>query len=387
MNIQENLDIDDTVRISARTFEPSPYLERYDSPEMVRGVYAGRFFTIYNGEDHVQKYWTLRRKALIYDVPEKPLEISGPDVVPFLEKVFSRIISTLPVGRGRYAIACTPQGGVFMDGVLFKLADDRYWYVQADGAFETWLIAHSEGFDIKISDPQSRVIQIQGPASMDIMKAASGGQIDDSMKYFHAGLFDLGGQELYVSRTGFTGEFGYEIYCQGPATDHLALWDHLMAAGEPYGMEFSSTKSMTIRRIEAGILGNMTDMDASMTPFAAGLAPFIDMAKTDFVGRAALVGKDQRSRLFGVTCTNAIPGRGSRVMEGGIEVGCLTAGVESPTLNCGIGYAVFNEPGDWNGRSLEVWLPDGNVHPCNIVELPFFDPNKLIVRGIDKSIP
>ena len=80
---------------------------------------------------------TLRRKALIYDAPEKPVEISGPDAVPFLETVLARRIHTLKTGRGRYAIACTPQGGVFMDGVLFKLADDRYWYVQADGPLET----------------------------------------------------------------------------------------------------------------------------------------------------------------------------------------------------------------------------------------------------------
>ena len=88
MNIQEAPDINDTVRISSRAFESSPYLPRYDNPDMIRGIYAGRFFTIYDGEDPLQKYWTLRRKALIYDVPEKPIEISGPDVLPFLEKVF-----------------------------------------------------------------------------------------------------------------------------------------------------------------------------------------------------------------------------------------------------------------------------------------------------------
>ena len=187
MNIQEDLDINDTVRVSSRCFEVSPYLERYDGPDMVRGVYAGRFFTIYNGEDPVEKYWTLRRKALIYDVPEKPVEISGPDAVPFLEHVLSRNVATLAEGRGRYAIACTPQGGVFMDGVLFRLGSDRFWYVQADGAFETWLIAHSGGYDITISDPRSRVIQIQGPASMDIMQAASAGGIDASMRYFRSG--------------------------------------------------------------------------------------------------------------------------------------------------------------------------------------------------------
>jgi len=387
MNIQENLDINDTVRVSSRVFEASPFVSRYDSPEMIRGVYAGRFFTIYNGEDPLQKYWTLRRKALLYDVPEKPLEISGPDVVPFLEKVFARNVSMLAEGRGRYCIACTPQGGVFMDGVLFKLGADRYWYVQADGAMEAWFIAHSGGFDVTISDPNSRVIQIQGPASIDIMNAASAGAIDDSMKYFSAGFFDLGGQSLYVSRTGFTNELGFEVYCGGEATDHLALWNHLMTSGEAFGMEFSSTRSLTIRRIEAGILGNLSDMDTSLTPFAAGLAAFVELDKGDFIGREALLNADRRSRLFGVTCADAIPGRGSVIIEAGSAVGRLTAGTDSPTLGCGIGYVVFEQPGDWPGRKLRVRLPDGNEHGCEIVTLPFFDPEKKIVRGVDRSIP
>ncbi len=387
MNVQEALDINDTVRVSSRVFEPSPYLPRYDNPDMIRGVYAGRFFTIYNGEDPLQKYWTLRRKALIYDVPEKPVEISGPDVVPFLEKVFARKIATLTEGRGRYCVACTPQGGVFMDGVLFRLADDRYWYVQADGAMETWFIAHSGGFDVTISDPNSRVIQIQGPASIDILQAASAGAIDENMKYFSAGFFDLGGQPLYVSRTGFTNELGFEIYCNGEATDHLALWDHLIASGEPFGMEFSSTRSLTIRRIEAGILGNMTDMDMSMTPFAAGLEALVDMDKGDFIGRDALQNADRRTRLYGVKCAAAVPERGSAVLVDDAAVGTLTAGVDSPTLGCGIGYVVFDEPGDWPGRHLDVRLPDGNVHPCEIVSLPFFDPDKRIVKGLDRTIP
>jgi aminomethyltransferase len=391
MNIQESPDINDTVRVSSRVFETSPYLPRYDNPDMIRGVYAGRFFTIYDGEDPVQKYWTLRRKALIYDVPEKPVEISGPDAVPFLEKIFSRKVSSLAEGRGRYCIACTPQGGVFMDGVLFKLGSDRYWYVQADGAMETWFIAHSGGFDVTISDPNSRVIQIQGPASINIMNAASAGAIDESMKYFSAGFFNLGGQELYVSRTGFTNELGFEIYCGGEATDHLALWDHLMASGKPFGMEFSSTRSLTIRRIEAGILGNMTDMDMTMTPFAAGLEPFINMDKGDFIGRDALLDADRRPRLLGLTCNAAVPGRGSVVLNGNNNVGTLTAGVDSPTLGCGIGYVVFDQPGDWSAdcsnRNLRVRLPDGTEHDCKTVTLPFFDPEKNIVRGIDRTIP
>ena len=158
------------------------------------------------------------------------------------------------------------------------------------------------------------------------MNSASGGTIDDTMKYYRSGYFDIGGQTLYVSRTGFTNELGYEIYCDGATTDHLALWDHLMDCGQLYGMEFSSTRALTIRRIEGGILGNLTDMDTTMTPFEAGLAPFINMNKGDFIGREALVGKDTRSCLFGLTCATETPAAGSAVSDGDRVVGRITAG-------------------------------------------------------------
>ena len=386
-NLQEAADLANTVGISARRFEESPFIERTDSPEMVRGVYAGRYFPIYMGEDVDHAYWTLRRRALIFDVPEKPVAISGPDAVPFLEKVLARKVATMKEGRGYYAVACTPQGGIFMDGVVFKLGENHFWYVQADGPFETWLLAHSGGFDVTISDPHSRVIQIQGPASIDIMKAASGGKIDESMKYFRSGYFDLGGQELYVSRTGFTNELGFEVYCDGAKTDHIALWDHLIASGEPFGMEFASSRAMTIRRIEGGILGNITDIDTTMTPFEAGLEFFVNMNKGDFIGRDALAEKDRRPLLHGLTCQEVTPISGSKIIDGAEVVGRITAGVPSPTLNCGIGYARFLRPGNWVGRNLKLALPDGSQHDAEIVALPFFDREKNIVRGIDRTIP
>ena len=94
-NLQEAADLNDTVMISARRYEESPFISRQDTSKMVRGVYADRFHAVFCGEDPVQKYWTLRRKALIFDVSEKPLEINGPDAVPFLDKVLSRNVTAL----------------------------------------------------------------------------------------------------------------------------------------------------------------------------------------------------------------------------------------------------------------------------------------------------
>ena len=248
-------------------------------------------------------------------------------------------------------------------------------------------MAHSDGFDVKITDPHSRVLQVQGPASIDIMNAASSGLINENMKYFQSGYFDLGGQKLYVSRSGFTNELGFEIYCGGKQTDHLRLWDHLMEKGTPYGLEFSSTRAMTIRRIEGGILGNTTDMDTTMTPFEAGLGNFVDMEKANFIGRSALLQADRRTILLGLTCSTATPTSGSQIFDGETKVGHITAGVPSPTLGLGIGYARFSKPGDWSGQTLELKTPDGSRHSCTIVETPFFDKDHHIVRGINRSIP
>tara|TARA_B100001175_G_scaffold283751_1_gene263720 strand:+ start:678 stop:1877 length:1200 start_codon:yes stop_codon:yes gene_type:complete len=386
-NLQEESDLKSTITISARRFEESPFIERTNTPNMIRGVYAGRYFPMQIDEDPIEKYWLLRQKAVIFDVPEKPIEISGPDASSFLNKVLTRDITNVQEGRGYYALACTPQGGIFMDGVIFKFNDNKYWYVQADGPFEDWLIAHSSNYNIKITDPKSRVLQIQGPASLEIMKKASRGIIDENMKYFRSGFFDIGGQKLYVSRTGFTNELGFEIFSDGLKTDHLALWDHLMECGKPFGMEFSASRAMTIRRIEGGIFGNLTDIDTSMTPFEAGLGLFVNMDKSDFIGKDSLKEKDKRTCLFGLTCEKAVPAAGSKVILKNKIVGYVTAGVPSPTLQIGIGYVRFYEPDSWIGQDLMLELPSGDSYEAKVVNLPFIDLEKKIVRGLDRSIP
>ena len=385
-NLQEEADLKQTIQISARRFEESPFIQRTNTSNMVRGVYAGRYFPMKIDEDPQEKYWLLRQKALLFDVPEKPIEISGKDSVSFLNKVLTREISTTKIGRGYYALACTPKGGIFMDGVLFRFDEKKFWYVQADGPFEDWLIAHSSNYDIEIKDPKSRVLQIQGPASIEIMKSASNGKIDENMPYFSSNFFDLGGQTLYVSRTGFTNELGFEIFCDGFNTDHLALWDYLIECGKPYGMKFSASRAMTIRRIEGGIFGNLTDIDTAINPFEAGLEFCVDMEK-NFIGRDALIDKDKRTCLFGLTCKTETPTSGSKVLDGDNIIGHITAGVQSPTLQLGIGYVRFYKPENWPGRELIIKLPNGSTHKANIVNLPFFDREKNIVKGKDRTIP
>ena len=302
----------DAVRLSSYRVGRSPFADRYATDQTVFGMYCDRLYTLKTApdEDPIPNYWKLRRGVMLYDVPEKPLEIAGPDAARLLDRVLACRVETLAAGRARYGIACHEDGTVLMDGVVMRLAQDRFWYVKANGEFASWLKANAIGLDAEVSDPDSRVLQIQGPKSLDVLDAAIGGGLSADFKYFHAGFFDVCGQTLWVSRTGWTGEVGIEIYCNsGPEpTDHCALWDDLLACGEPFGMEFSSSTSMGIRRIESGILDNGSDIEPDLTPFGAGLGQFVRLDKEDFIGRGALETADRSQLLFGLVCATRCAG-------------------------------------------------------------------------------
>ena len=381
------IDSFDTIRLSTYRLGRSPFADRYVTDQTVFGVYCDRLYPLKTapGEDPVPNYWKLRRGVMLYDVPEKPLEIIGPDAARLLERVLACRAETLAVGRVRYGIACNEDGTVLMDGVVMRLAPDRFWYVKANGEFMSWLKANAIGLDVEVSDPDSRVLQIQGPKSLDVLDAAIGGGLSPDFKYFHAGFFDVCGQRLWVSRTGWTGEVGIEIYCNsGPEpTDHDALWDGLLACGEPFGMEFSSSSSMGIRRVESGILDNGSDIEPDLTPFGAGLGQFVRLEKEDFIGRAALETADRSQLLFGLVCATAAPHAGMQVHCDNGPVGHMTIGTWSPTLDAGVGYVRFDRPlpgDDWFAKTVQLHDRDGTPHEATVDTLPFVDKDKQLPR-------
>ncbi len=371
----------DIVRMSEKRKEQSPFIERWRSPDVVFAVYANRLYPVSLGTDPIADYWKLRTGVALYDVPERPVSIQGPDAVRLLERVLTRPVASIRRWRGVYGLACLPGGGLLMDGVLFRLADDHFWYVQADGDIENWLTAHGVDMEVTVSDPGSRVLQIQGPKSHEVLAAASGADLPEDFRYFSVQMFDLGGQELLVSNSGWTGELGIEIYGHA-GVDHLALWDHLMACGEPFGMTMAAGDSMGPRRLEAGILDNRTDFDRTMTPFAAGLGGFVNFDNPNFIGRAALFDAPRDQLLFGIRCRGGVPLVGDDLVVDSEVVGHVTVGDWSPTLEVGIGYARFNEAAGegWLGQTVVVRGADGEF-PGEVVALPFFDREKRLPRG------
>jgi aminomethyltransferase len=287
-------------------------------------------------------------------------------------------VASLAPGKARYAIACDEHGRTLMDGILIRLEPERFWYAMADGDFLGWIRAHAVGLDVEISDPRSWVAAIQGPRALDVLVAACDDGPPEPFPYFAVARVHMGGQDVLVTRTGWSGELGFEVYTER-AVDGGALWDHVLAAGTPLGMGVQGLDSLGIRRIEAGILDNGTDMNVTMTPFAAGLGRFVNLDKPSFIGREALMEADRRTRLFGVTCGTVAPESGMAISVDGSRVGVVTIGAWSPRLQTGIGYARMREPGAAAG--LKVTLgPDGI--PGTLVDLPFVDPERRIPRGL-----
>ncbi len=376
----------DVISFTSKRYEFSPYRERYPNQDITYGLYSDRFYPlVVADEDLLADYWSLRKGAMLYDVPEKPMEFIGPDSTKLLEKLFTRKISDLKPFRARYALACTHAGTVLMDGVLMKLSDDHFWYVKASGEFDAWVRANQYGLNVTYQDSKSWVLQVQGPKALEVLKRASDEGLSDDFGYFHVGWFRFAGQKVLVSRTGWTGEQGFEIYSQ-PGTDHLDLWDHVLACGDSVGLRFGSVGSMGIRRMEAGILDNGVDVDQSLNPYQVGLGSFVDLEKSDFIGRQALLSASKRLQIFGIRSEGDSLFAGLELRSEGQIVGKVISGGWSPTLERGIGYMRLSKCTEknvkWSDCHLTYSDSSGLEQECVVLELPFFDKEKLLPRGL-----
>ncbi len=330
-------------------------------------------------------YWLLRQKVAVLHTGEFPLQFKGPDAERLLDKLFTKDITKLKSGRCGYGLACYEDGGMLVDGVLLRLSDDCFWYAQADGDFYSWARAHAVGLNVEISDPKIFISQIQGPNSLKVLEAASDDGMPDPFGYFALARVKFGGQEVVITRTGYTNELGWEYYTE-PHHDAGALWRHLERAGDPFGIKIFGLDAMHIRRIEAGILNAGSDFDHTTTPYDAGLGMFVDQDKGDFVGKAALEKAPRRARLTGVLC-RAEPHIGAEIRIDGQTVGKVTAGAISPYLKQGIGIAMMNEPGYLPDAAVMIGCVDGEFHRGSLAELPLYDKRGEIQRGKLVDIP
>jgi glycine cleavage system aminomethyltransferase T len=364
------------------------------SPYWQRTVEAGcTSWDLYNHmliptlyDDDETEYWHLLRHVTLWDVAcERQVEIQGPDALAFTQLLTCRDLSRCDVGQCKYAPLIAPDGGIVNDPVLLRLAEDRFWLSLADSDALLYAkgVQAMAGLDVSIREPDASPLQVQGPKAKAVIGALFGEEIA-GLAYYRCAHASLDGIPVVVSRTGWTGEVGYEIYLRD-STKGVELWDRVMAAGERY--EIRAIAPSDQRRLEAGIFNYGNDMTMENNPFeVTGMERLVEFS-AQFIGRAALeqvAAQGVRRKLVGVE----IGGEPFRlwleepwpVRRDGVLAGRLTSASHSFRLRKNIGYAwVPIELAD-PGTRLELESPDGPV-PAVTAPLPFVDPRKEIPKS------
>jgi len=370
-----------------QSMRPHPLVYQELPHEPHFGLYNGRLRSLsYARGDSRALYWRLRRQVMMAHTGERPTEICGPQAVEMLNRVFTRDVAKVRVGRCSYQIACYPDGGFMMDGVLVRLAEDRFWYVQSDGDFYSWLRAQAQDFDVLVFDPDIWVSQVQGPRSLDVLAAASYDGLPERFNYFDAATIRIAGYPVVITRTGFTNELGWEFYLE-PHVDIPLIGERIMEAGRPFDMQTTPAEVTNARRLEGGLMFAGTDFDEHVTPFDAGFSKMVEFDGDDFIGRAALENADRRQRIWGLTCADGEPQRGARVVVDGNEVGRITSSAWSPTLQCGIAIVRMNASLWSPGDQVTTPCTDGAMRLGELCELPFYDAAGDIRTGRSTEIP
>ena len=337
--------------------------------------------------DPEQNFWNLVNDAILCDVAvERQVEIAGPDAAAFVQLLTPRNLSQCAVGQCKYVLITNESGGILNDPVLLRLEENRFWLSLADSDVLMWAqgVATHAGLDVTIREPDVSPLQLQGPKSGDIMATLFGEAIRD-LKYYWLDHFELDGIPLVISRTGWSSELGYELYLLDGSQGE-ALWEKLMAVGEPMGLKPGHTSS--IRRIEGGMLSYHADMDAHTNPFELGLDRLVDLEMpANFIGKAALKQVQQQGisrQQVGLEIDGEpLPGPNTQfwpVEVNGEVIGKVTSAVYSPRLKKNIALAMVPIGNSAVGTTCAVQLTR-ETRSGTIVPKPFYDPKKQITAG------
>jgi aminomethyltransferase len=356
--------------------------------------WGAKGFSVYNHMyiprdfgDPVQNFWNLVNEAILCDVSvERQVEIKGPDAAKFIQFLSCRDLSKCEVGQCKYVLLTDQDGGIINDPILLKLADDHFWLSIADSDVLLWargLVVNSD-MDVEISEPDVSPLQLQGPKSREVLRAAFG-DAPTELQYYRFMEFDWDGIPLIISRTGWSSELGYEIFLRdGSAGDRL--WEHLMAVGTPLGLKPGHTSS--IRRIEAGMLSYHADMTLANNPYELGMDRLVDLGiDANFVSKVALTkikNAGVSQQLVGLEIDGE-PVVGSNdyfwpIMKDGVKVGTVTSAIYSPRLEKNIALALVGIDHTALNTALEV-DKISETRACRVVPIPFYDPKKSLASA------
>lgn len=346
-------------------------------------IYNHTYLPAYFG-DPVEEYWHLLQHVTLWDVAvERVVEIRGPDALAFTNMLTCRDLTRCAVGQGKYAPLLSVAGGIINDPVLLRVAADRFWLCLADSDAGLWArgVAVGAAMDITIAEPPVYPLQIQGPKAKALVRDLFGEGLA-GLRYYFCAEASLGGIPVVVSRTGWTGEVGYEVFLQDPSRGG-ELWDKIMAAGEPY--QIRPIAPCEARRIEAGIFNYNSDMTIEDNPLQiTGMERLVEPQDADYIGKAALdrVRADGvRRKLVGVEVEgDPLSFEISEfwpAWSDGRQVGHVTDLVWSPRLERNIGYVWVPIELAGPGTRLRIETPGGTA-AGRTAAIPFLDPAKKV---------
>ena len=355
--------------------------------------YGARGYTVYNHtlfpicfDDLEAEFWHLVNHVTLWDVSvERQVEITGPDAFAFTNLLTPRDLAKCAVGQGKYVVITGADGGIINDPVLLRLGQNHFWLALADSDVLLWArgVALNAGMNVTITEPDVSPLQVQGPKAKPVIESLFGAQVA-GLGYYWFVETALDGIPVVVTRTGWTGEVGYEIYLRdGSRGDDL--WERVMAAGKPH--DIRPTGPSDIRRIEAGILNWGADITLDTNVYEVGLDRLVDDAKPgDYIGKDALrriKGAGVRRKLAGIEITGepiAFNTTKWVVRAGGRTVGQVTSAIHSPRLKKNIGYAFVPVEHAALGTRLVVSIPDVGDREATVEPRPFIDPQKAIPK-------
>jgi len=373
-------------------FERSQYLVETDTYVPWSGYTTPDVFSSVE-----QEYFAIRNSASVFDLtPMVKYRIVGPDAQRYLNRLITRDVSKLKVNRVAYTVWCNELGQLIDDGTVFRFGPNEFHLCTAERQLD-WFLDSAIGFEVEIREVTDQIaaLSLQGPTSCAVLKAMGLSGIEN-LKLFEMGHYRLGELPLMVSRTGFTGDLGYELWIATEGA--LDLWDRLMAAGHTRGIRAIGYQALEMARIEAGfVLPNVDFISAARTirlnrettPFELGLEWLVALEKGHFNGRRALVeekARGSRRRLLGIEIAGKKPAHGSLLYDGekGLrQVGEIKSALWSPTCKRNIALAMIEAP--YFSTLKEFWV-DIYVHRELLwerrmerawpVERPFFAPER-----------
>jgi aminomethyltransferase len=344
-----------------------------------------------------QEYFAIRNATTLYDLtPMVKYRINGPDAAAYLNRLVTRDIAKLKVDRVAYCVWCNDAGHLIDDGTVFRLGDNDYRLCTAERQID-WLLDSALGFDVSVAEITEEIaaLAVQGPTAYAVLRAA--GLLGlETLKPFEIGHYSLAGASVTVSRTGFTGDLGYELWMAPDAA--LAVWDALMVAGRSRGIRAIGSQALNIARIEAGFLSPNVDFVSAehtirtgrdRSPLELGLAWLVDFDKGHFNGRRSLLAERERGpkrQLVGLDIAGNKPAHNALLYaddSGKREVGSVTSATWSPTCKRNIALAMVDAPYFQMGKSVwaEIYLNrelvwERRMSRAEVVERPFFNNSR-----------